>query len=66
MSSEANIPNAGESRDNALAGPRRDLLPQSPQDPVSSGNNLTHAERVERELAYLRRVASQGIWSAIE
>lgn len=53
-------------RDNALVASRRDLLPQSPQDPVSSGNNLTHAERVERELAYLTRMASQGIWSAIE
>lgn len=38
-----------------------------PTEPKSSPDaHLTHAQRVERVNAYLRRQASRGIWSAIE
>jgi hypothetical protein len=67
MSSETNVSTTGQlSRVSVLADAGPDSLPESIENSIDSGGSLTHAQRVERELAYLRRRARQGIWSAIE
>jgi hypothetical protein len=40
--------------------------PAEPGDELGASRRLTHAERVERVNAYLRRAAAKGIWTAIE
>jgi hypothetical protein len=65
---------AGEDNDSAViqrrGGPHGDAerrLPrESNEDAFASNRDLSHEERVERVDAYLREMASKGIWSAIE
>lgn len=61
--------------DNLTAGQSGDNAPvdsglRSPQEPrddgLSASGHLTHTQRVERVNEYLRRAASNGVWSAIE
>jgi hypothetical protein len=59
-------PTAGQPRDDTLGDADHELPRDPGEDGRGSSAHLTHAQRVERVEAHLRRVASQGIWSAIE
>ena len=46
--------------------PRGDGERGSTEGGFGASRHLTHAQRIERVDAYLKRAASNGIWSAIE
>jgi hypothetical protein len=66
MLSNENSRTAGQPYANPLGDAEPDPLWGSSQTGLGECTNLTHRERVEREQAFVRRMARAGIWSAIE
>jgi hypothetical protein len=62
MASDGNDLTGGQPLDDS----HDEIERQSRDGAHGADGHLTHAQRVERVNAYLKAVASKGIWSAIE